>query len=38
MGNRIGQVRDCPGCHHPHPVGTTCWECPDCIAEREARK
>lgn len=30
MGHAMGQVRDCPGCHHPHPVGTTCWQCPDC--------
>lgn len=30
MGHRMGQVRDCPGCHHPHAVGTTCWQCPDC--------
>lgn len=29
-GHAWGEVRDCPGCHHPHAVGTTCWQCPGC--------
>lgn len=36
MGNRWGQIRDCPGCGHPHAVGTTCWQCPDCRDQFQA--
>lgn len=24
FGHPIGAVRECPSCHHSHPVGTTC--------------
>lgn len=26
----MGEVRTCPACNHQHPVGTTCWQCPEC--------
>jgi len=29
-GSVLGQVRECPACTHPHAVGTTCRECPEC--------
>lgn len=26
-----GGERVCPSCHHRHPVGTTCLQCPSCV-------
>lgn len=34
IGTPLTPPRECPGCHHMHPVGTTCLQCPYCQAER----
>lgn len=33
--NSPGHPRVCPGCNHPHPIGTTCLECPGCAIAGE---
>jgi hypothetical protein len=33
VGTPLTPPRPCPSCGHEHPVGTTCWQCDDCVAD-----